>query len=57
MASEGHSIPICVVEVKKPNSKLDDGHMHGQFYDYLKMLKINFNLNFAIGIILTDYNN
>ena len=52
---EGHSIPIGVVEVRKPNSNLHNGCTHGQLYDYLKLLKLNLNLNFAIGI-LTNFN-
>ena len=52
---EGHSVPIGVVEVKKPTSNLNNERMHGQLYDYLKMLKVNFTLNFAIGI-LTNFN-
>ncbi|KAL5484740.1 hypothetical protein EMCRGX_G021288 [Ephydatia muelleri] len=50
----GHSIPIGVVEVKKPCTDLNN-KMQGQLYDYLQMLKSSFNLNFAIGI-LTNFN-
>ena len=48
---EGHSYPIGVIEVKKPNSTLENDSMRGQLYDYLRMLMVNFNLNFAIGIL------
>ena len=48
---EGHSYPIGVIEVKKPNSALKNDSMCGQLYDYLRMLIVNFNLNFAIGIL------
>ena len=50
----GHSIPIGVVEVKKPCTNLNE-EMQGQLYDYLQMLQSSFNLNFAIGI-LTNFN-
>ena len=51
----GHSVPIGVVEVKKPCTNLNNERMQGQLYDYLQMLKSRFNLNFAIGI-LTNFN-
>ena len=53
--SSGHSIPIGVLEVKKPGTNLDNQQMHGQLFDYLLMLKSSFNLNIALGI-LTNFN-
>eukprot|EP00731_Ephydatia_muelleri_P032176 Em0023g683a len=56
--NHNHFTPIGVVEVKRPAvdlmpSPLGNGKVLGQLYDYLVMLKTQFDLNFAIGIVTT----